>query len=104
MDVLSYLRHQQSRALLQMLRDFSRNGLQGLAVFAANPTTLRQEVQQLLQPAGLQQWYADAASSRVDPTKAADQQAAAFAVSLLAAGHETRCGSRNRRGGVVLAC
>lgn len=97
-DLLSYLRHQQSRALLPMLRDFSRNGLQGLAVFAANPTTLRQEVQQLLQPAGLQQWYADAASSRVNPTKAADQQAAALAVSLLAAGYVTRCCSGNRRG------
>jgi hypothetical protein len=107
-DVLSYLRHQQSKALLPMLRDFSRNGLQGFGVFAANPVTLRQEVQQLLQPAGLQQWYADAAKSRVDPTKAADQQAVASAlsVSLLAAGHVQMLRLRTlpKQVWLVLAC
>jgi hypothetical protein len=64
-DVLSYLRYQQSQALLPLLRDFSRSGRKGLALFGADPLLLRQEVQQLLQPASLQQWYIAAARSRV---------------------------------------
>jgi hypothetical protein len=68
-DVLSYLRYQQSQALLPLLRDFSRSGRKGLALFSADPMLLRIEVQQLLQPASLQQWYLDAARSRVGATQ-----------------------------------
>jgi hypothetical protein len=84
-DVLSYLRYKQSQALLPLLRSFSRNGLQGVAVLGSNPAVLRQEVQRLLQPASLQQWYVEAARSRVEAAATSAQQpSTAFLVSLLA--------------------
>lgn len=83
-DVLSYLRYKQSQALLPLLRSFSSSGLEGVAVLGSNPAVLRQEVQQLLQPASLQQWYVEAARSRVGPAATPVQQpSTAFSVSLL---------------------
>ena len=75
--MLSYLRHKQSAALLPLLRDYSRSGLRGLAAFGSGAVpaeVLRQEVQQLLQPGSLQQWYADAASARLEPAGGLDSQ------------------------------
>lgn len=94
-DVLSYLRHKQSQALLPMLRDYSSSGSKGLAAVASNPAVLRQEVQQLLQPASLQQWYVEAARSRVDagarPT--VRESTAVVLVSRLHAMTALSCGS-----------
>jgi hypothetical protein len=97
-DVLSYLRYKQSQALLPLLRSFSQNGLKGVAVLASNPAVLRQEVQQLLQPVSLQQWYVEAARSRVGAAATSVQQpSTAFLVSLLCNEYwhwysETDCG------------
>jgi hypothetical protein len=62
-DVLSYLRWHHSLVLLQWLRDFSSSGLQGFPATAADPVLLQVEMQQLLSPASLQQWYVETASS-----------------------------------------
>lgn len=91
-DVLSYLRYQQSSALLPLLRDYSRSGLRGLAGFGSSSNVaaevLRQEVQQLLQPGVLQQWYLDAAGARLGPLGSLEgQQAPAGVVSQLRCMH-----------------
>lgn len=91
-DVLSYLRYQQSSALLPLLRDYSRSGLRGLAGFGSSSNVaaevLLQEVQQLLQPGVLQQWYLDAAGARLGPLGSLEgQQAPAGVVSHLRCMH-----------------
>lgn len=73
-DFLSYLRFKQSQALLPLIRSYCRNGLQRLSISGLDPAVLRQEVQQLLLHTSLQQWYIDAAHSRVGVEGAAPQQ------------------------------
>lgn len=65
-DVLSYLRYHHSQALLQWLRDFSHQGLPGFYATSADPVNLRAEVERLLNPTRLQQWYQQAASGDRD--------------------------------------
>jgi len=80
-DFLSYLRFKQSQALLPLIRSYCRNGLQRLSISGLDPAVLRQEVQQLLLHTSLQQWYLDAAHSRVGVDGAAPQQNATALVS-----------------------
>jgi hypothetical protein len=89
-DVLSYLRAHDSRALLPLLRAFSRNGVNGLAAVSLQPELLRFELQQLLHPHALQQWYLDAAAGRVGAggltarsTQQQQQQRTGFLVSYV---------------------